>query len=422
MTEAGRSKFQIDLSWNVVGMAVVGISGILLNYFIARWYDTATLGVFNQVLAVYMFLSQLAVMGIHHSTLKHVAEYAEDGKAIGGIVLSGVALASASGVLIAGASLGCAGWVASLLESPAVGTGLWWATPGLLCFGVNKVLLGALNGRRHMRAFAICQALRFVGMLLGLAIGKALGLSAEYVPGVLSIGEGLTLVAALGAVSYDLDWPAFAAVKGWVQRHVAFGLKGFLSGLMLELNTRVDVLMLGWFATDSVVGGYSFASMVIGGFYMLLAVIRSQYNPLLVEMLAQGELDKLSALVKRGKKNTYIAIIAIGAISVGVYAFGIPLILADPILHESWIVYAILVAGIAAAAGYLPFNQILLQGGLPGWHTVMMFGIVAFNVVANAVLIRWFGAPGAAVGTALAIGFSVLVLRRMAHRLLGAQL
>ena len=45
--------------------------------------------------------------------------------------------------------------------------------------------------------------------------------------------------------------------RSWLKRHLAFGARGLMSGVFLELNTRIDVLAIGLFLSDTDVGTYS---------------------------------------------------------------------------------------------------------------------------------------------------------------------
>ena len=71
-------KFSRDLLWNYISLAFLSISGILINLIIAGRYGAETLGVFNQVYAVYIVVSQFSTGGIQYSALRHVAEHARD--------------------------------------------------------------------------------------------------------------------------------------------------------------------------------------------------------------------------------------------------------------------------------------------------------------------------------------------------------
>ncbi len=56
-------KHSSNVLWNIASYAVIAIAGLLLNFVVVFYYDVSVLGVFNQVFAFYIFLSQLAVGG-----------------------------------------------------------------------------------------------------------------------------------------------------------------------------------------------------------------------------------------------------------------------------------------------------------------------------------------------------------------------
>ena len=49
--------------------------------------------------------------------------------------------------------------------------------------------------------------------------------------------------------------------------------------VLIELNTKVDILMIGFFMGDYNVGIYSFAALFGEGFYQLLIVLQNVLNP-----------------------------------------------------------------------------------------------------------------------------------------------
>jgi O-antigen/teichoic acid export membrane protein len=219
-------------------------------------------------------------------------------------------------------------------------------------------------------------------------------------------------------VAAHLGRVARSELRRWIGEHLRFGIKGFMSGLLAELNTRVDVLILGYFAADSVVGAYSFAAILAEGLYQLLVVLRTNYAPVVIRLWAERDSSALLELVRRARDRTYLAAIALGAAAVAGYTLLVPLVTSDPALAESWPYFAVLVAGMVASAGYAPFQPLLLYAGLPGWHTILMTGIVGSNALANVAFIAAIGPLGSAAGTALAFILGVVLLRALAARLL----
>ena len=415
-------RFQQDVAWNMVGYALMGVCGILLNVLIGIFYDPATLGVFNQVFAIYILFSQFAALGIHYSTLKHVAEAGADARAsshvIAGTLIPTFILSLASTVVM----LACREWIGQLL-SEEVARGIAWASVGLFFFGINKVLLGAINGLNWMRAFAVLQALRPVLIVAGVMVMSAGGAPAESLPAAMSAAEAVLFAVCLGllVVRGYLKGP-FHDLLGWGLTHVNFGIRGFASGILVELNTRVDVLLLGYFSDNRTVGVYSFAAILAEGVYQILVVLRNVYSPLVVARRRERDEQALGRLIRRGKIGTYLATAVVGGAAILLYPVAIGLVGASANYARGWPVFATLMTGIVLIAGYVPFSNVLLLAGRPGMHTLLMLLVTVVNVAGNMLLIPFWGAQGAAVATAFSFVFLAGMLIVMARRTVGIRL
>ncbi len=420
--DAHPRRFQAALLWNIGSLAVLGVSGIALNVLIARLYDESALGVFNQALAAYIFFSQAAVGGLDRSALKEVAPHAHDRARVREIVVGclvpTLALSALTTILFWFARVPIAGW----LESPGTAEGIAAATPGLFFFAINKVLLATVNGLSRMRAFAVFQALRYVLILvalLGFALFDRERVQANRLAGVFSLAEGVLFLVLALEVWIQLHGPLLGAWRGWVRRHLDYGLKSVGSGVLLELNARVDVLMIGWFLSDAQVGVYTIAAMIAEGVYQLLVVLQNLYNPILARELAAHRLEALHATIQRGKWRTYAGMAAAGAIAVLVFPWVLPILTDKPGFAESLVPFRWLILGIVLSAGYIPFAQTLLMAGHPGTHTLYMVLTVLINVVGNALLIPHLGLAGAAISTANSMFLGVFVLRAFVQRRTG---
>jgi O-antigen/teichoic acid export membrane protein len=411
-------QFRADLVWNYASLAILGISGIAINVVIGLVYDPATLGTFNQVVAAYIVFSMLAAGGIHFSVLRAMASDGA-GRDAGADILRGALVPT---LLLSGLTtllfIALSSPVASWLESPPVTQGMRIAAPGLFFFALNKVLLAVVNGQRRMRAFAVYQSLRYLLILGGLLLAVGLEAPGEILPGIFSFGETLLFLALAADVSIRLPWWRPGSWRRWGGRHLLFGVKSALSGILLELNSRVDILMLGWFLADDKVGIYSFAALFAEGFFQLLVVLQNNYNPILARMVSEGRIAELESIVRRARRRTYAAMVLVGLAAIAVYPIALRVLTNKPEFEESRLPFTILVAGIVLASGYLPFQNALSMGNRPGWHTALIGMTVLFNGLANALLIPLWGIQGAAAATGLAFVFSVLVLRFFARRLL----
>jgi O-antigen/teichoic acid export membrane protein len=406
-------QFSRDVAWNVTSLVVAGACGIVFNYLIGLVYDDAALGAFNQVFAGYIVASQEAALGVHHSVLQRVAT-ADDPGERAAATSAGLLIALVIGVAVAIGFWASGPLVARLLGSDDVGLGMAWAAPALACFALDKVALGALNGLGRMRTYAVLFGGRFVLMLVGFAGCVAVDAPPSSLPVILTVAEAVTLAASLVAIRDLLRWPDELGRR--VRDHLGFGVRGVGSGVLVELNTRVDVLVLGYFTSDAVVGVFSFAAILAEGLFQVLIVLRNQYAPIATRLVASGERGELEALIRRGRARTYLAAIPLGAAAVGGYWLA-GAVLPAPIVAESWPYFAILIAGMVAVAGYVPFTTLLLLARQPGAYTLLVLGVVAVNAAGNVGLVAAIGPYGAPLGTGLAYlalaGGFVLTSRRL---------
>jgi len=409
-------KFSRDVSWNLASFVFLGLSGILLNIIVGRFYGAEILGVFNQVFAIYIFLSQLAVFGLRFSVLKHVAEFSDDQQACNAIISSAIAVSALCAGVVSGISWLLSDWFGSIFNSPRVAQGWLIVLPGFFCFALNKVLMGVLNGFREMKAYAFATGSRYilmVIMLIGCVLFKAPGYAITL---AISWGEIILLFALLWTTRrlYRPVW--ITRWSGWGRRHFVFGAKSFLSGTLAELNTRVDVIMLGYFTTDRAVGIYSMAALIVEGFMQVLIVVRDNLNPLLTKYATQNRKEELKQMTRRGLIILYPAVTLLGLIAVLVYPYFIKFFVADQEFLIGWLPFGILMAGLVLASGYLPFNMFLVQAGFPGLHTFFEIMIVGSNIVLNALFIPRWGLYGAAAATALSFILSVAYLKLLVKK------
>lgn len=419
-------KIKIDVLWNIGSLAIIAVGGFLINVLILVFYNADTLGAFNQVYAVFIVFSQFAAGGIHFSTLKYVAEYNEDPDEEPAIICSGLALTLVF-ALAASTTLWFSGrLIGSLLGSTAVTTGIPWAVPGLFLYAVNKTLISVLNGQQRMKLYAIFQALRPTLMIGAMAVAALLSCPGPALTFVFTFAEVILFVSMLISIARELRHSiAFARFRAWLFRHFNFGLKSFLSGVLFDLNTRVNVLLLGYFSTDSVVGIYSFAAMLAEGFFQLPFILRTNFNPLLVQFISTGKLVELEAFAKKGKWASYKIMAAVSVPAVVLYPLGIRLLSflgMKGAVVEAWPVFAILMAGILLSAGYLPFGTILQQAGRPGLNTLTIAGGFFFNVLGNILLIPVWLSDGAALAVSCSFVFFAALTWFYTRRTIGVSI
>ena len=403
------NKFSGDFIWNVMALGVTGVSGLLLNTVILAGSGKEALGVFNQVLAIFVIASQLTVFGVQFSVLKHCSWQQETKEECRRQTVSGLLLTLVISTVLAGILYFLAPDAARILKSSHIAPGVRIIAVGIVFFSMNKILASALNGLRHMKIFALTNASRFSGYLLLTLILMATGLHYQWFALAITATEIVIFGVLSGYVIRRVfplslrrgDHPA----RLW-REHLHFGARGFLSGFLIEANTRTDILMLGWLTSETLVGIYSFSAVFAEGFAQLITIMRNNLDPLLGKYFADGDCHGISGLGKKVRKYFYPLMLCGGLVLCLAFPVFLKLIpgTATSDWQSYWYVLLILVAGFVLISGYHCFIGIFIQGGRPGLFSGVMSVALGSNVILNLILIPRWGIYGAAVATALSYG------------------
>jgi O-antigen/teichoic acid export membrane protein len=405
-------KLSQDIAYSLCSFVVLALSGIVINITITALRDAAALGVFNLAYAVYIVASQIATWGLHYSVLRHGAYHADDARERSELL--GTAALCA---LVFGCFAACLLWwaqpmFARAFSSEAAGAAVAYSATGLVLFPLNKVLLAYLNALRRMRAYAVLQALRYILVMIGVAVVAASDWPAAAATVSFVVAEAVTCFLVLGFIARARlsQWPRFDAA--WCRRHLVFGSKSLPAGMFTEVNSRIDVLMIGVFLNDRAVGIYSFAAMLVDGAYHVLAMVRLNFNPVLVTALKRGDQERLRTLRSLSARYAVLSTLALSIGLVGAYLVADVWIVPGKGLAEGLPSLLILLLGLNLIATWIPFDNLMLVSGHPGFQTLQQMMAVAVNVAAAVWLLPLWGLAGAATGTALSYvtGIAVLIV------------
>ncbi|MBK8458512.1 MAG: oligosaccharide flippase family protein [Phyllobacteriaceae bacterium] len=408
-----------NLALTFLSFGFLAASGIVINLFVVVARDSASLGVFNQAYSVYIVASQIAVFGLQYSTMRsaafHENDRAELGRVLSGAAFPALLFGLAAAILVFLSEPLFAG----LLGSPQAGAAVAIAGLGLVFFPLSKVLISFINGVQHMAAFAILQALRY-SLVAGFAVGVAFSdLAFEYALYCFLVAELVTTVAAALYIVFGglCDMRQFGLAR--VREHLAFGARSLAVGIFGEINTRIDVLMLGVFLDDRAVGIYSFAALFLDGVSHALAMVRVNFNPFLVGALRDNAIDRARALLRKTKVRAPAAMFGISVLALAAFLAFAHLILPEKDLAGGVTSLIILLTSITLVSGFMPFDNIMLASGRPGYQTFQQMAAVGANIAGNLALIPLFGIEGAALGTAFGFVAGTALQIALTYRFLG---
>jgi O-antigen/teichoic acid export membrane protein len=414
-------KKNADFILNGVSFAVMGLSGILTIVLISKFYDKEYLGIFNLTYSIYILVSQFTGAGIHFSVLRHVSQFAENKEFTRTLLASGLASVTINGLFCITGLFFLKGIFSSFFDSGNVSDSLVMIMPALFFLAVNKVFLAFYNGAKKFKPLATINSLRGITLVLAVLFFVLKKVDGIYLPLILTISEvscGLVMIVyslVKGEVQFHLN----DDFKRWFKNHFAFGYKSLMGSVFIDVNTRVDVMILGYYATDKLVGIYSYPSMITEGFMQLPILIRTLINPDLTKYFSDTSNNAWKSFTKNWIKKTYLTLIPLGLLIVIAYPVIIYCLGIDNEYLNGLSPLAILIGGCILSAGYFPFLMIFNQTGHPYFQSALYFLIFLSNFLFNILLVPYWGMIGSALGTALSNIAYIFILKWMVKRQFG---
>ena len=413
------SKFNLDLLWNFSSFGLIAVLGILVNVVIAKTYGNDGLGVFNQVYAIYILLSQLAVGGVHLAVQRYIPIYANRVKERSTILFSSLLISGILSLIIISLAYTFYWVPGALLNSAQVEESYLLTMFGLLFFSFNKVLISFHNGLRNMKAYAVFQLLRYVFLMLGIICVVYLNLGIVYLASCLAISEVLLFIICfiytLKFITLQLNFSHF---NRWNKINFRFGNKALAGNFLLDVNTKVDVFVLGIFFSDAIVGIYSFAATFAEGFMLLPVLVRNNLNPILAKLKTKSNKQFVSKILKQSivKSFKFIGFFAL----LGIVFFPLVFFVFDINQNRliTWSVFSILVFCMGVSGGYQPLLMMLNQFGKPMQQTYLIILLFTSNLVLNLALVPLLGIAGSAIATGLVFILQIVLQKYFAKKYL----
>lgn len=405
MSILNKSKFNIDLIWNLGSFGFIALAGLLVNFLIIYFKGYDELGLFNQVYAIYIVLSQICVFGIHLAVQAFIPK--DQNENVQNLILSNsIFIVILVNILLISIFYLISINIKQFPLGKDVQNSLLFVFPALLFFSINKVILQFLNGKQLMKSFAIFNSLRYLCMLLLIFVLLKLSYNSIL---VFLIGEFLLTFFLF---VYVFKFFVFEIHKNLIKKILSFGKNVFWGNLFLDINSRIDVIILGVFLSNELVGVYSFVVIFYEGMLQILIVVRNNVNPIITKLYFNKSKAQLKRFINTTKKLTYKRYSILAILMLIIFPLFLLVIQENKYFWEMNILFGILMLSNILSAGYQPFFNYFNQIGQAKNQSVFYVVLFLSNLLINFILIPFFSIYGAAIG----ILFSNLIIILILHK------
>lgn len=386
------------LSGNMLGKVIA----FALNVVLTRGLGKVLYGLYTQGLTVLRICREVASMGIQNGLVRFGSPQYSGGQSskLKGTFLAGGSIGLLGGALVGGVLFVQAPWLANQVFNDSALVPVF----EVFAFGLPFYVFTYL-GSRMARALGVMRVDALLGSILQpslfLLFAGGLLLGAVDFRFILYAFLASTILAAAGALYaiYRLiptimveETPSFQ-----VRRLLRFSLP--MLGVTLA-NTGLaytDRIMIGILASSGAVGVYNAAATMAAQMQFALSSINASFSPVISNLYEQGRIEALDELYADTVRWVLIATIPIGVILVA-FSFPIMSIFGSEYVEGSALLQVLtgaylIITGVGSVGYMLQMSD----------HQDTVFAINASmavgNVVLNLVLIRLYGAMGAALAT-----------------------
>ncbi len=376
----------ITLARTVTGLAL-GLATVTL---IARLLGATGQGAYSLCVLLSTMGFNLLNLGLPQGSIFVAARAPERRAAVFAASLRWLAGAAAVAMVVA---LALTHAVTAFAAVPAAAIG--WGIAAVPLFFVNQHLNAFLQSANrfgatnlHLLAFQLCL---LAGVLIW--VGAAGGGVPEAV-GAYTMAQLISLVVTAWAAG-RLGWRWFAGGGGHWRASLHFGARQHLATIFAQLNTRLDLIFLGFLRPLQEVGGYALAATLIEKVWTIPFAVTLVLFP---KLSAIGDPDTHTGLAAAAARQV---LIVAGGLAFGlwlaIWAWG-SLWFGDEFASLPRLV-ALLGPGIVAGSHAKVTGSAIASKGYPGRNSLTAGAGTLCNIILNAALVPRYGPSGAAIAT-----------------------
>jgi O-antigen/teichoic acid export membrane protein len=386
----------------VIGMA----AGLLVSIFLGRTLGADGLGVINLANRVVSMLLVFTLFGMQQVLVKQIAIGFErkNWQLVSSSIFTSSIINGAIAAVLTIAGIAAAPYLSqNVFHAPELEIPLKIAFIVMLPQTFSRIFQAGLNGfRKIWQSNLVNETLSMwvIGILLLTLYFLKVEVNVVRVALVYAIGRVVV------TVSVFIYWKKIFHFKGkrnWIaQPMIKMALPLLLASTSALIATNADTIMLGWLSTTQDVGLYNVAARIALLVSFFLQVSNAALSPKLASLFADGRLKEIEQMVKR--VTGALIIIAGSSLLFFILAGKHILFLWGTEFSEAYLILVILGIGQFFNISTGCSGLLLIMCGHEKVHAHISLFFVILNLFLNYFLIKYYGAIGAAIATAITVG------------------
>ena len=385
-----------------VGTGINNVQRFLINLLLTRTLGTTLYGVYTYGTTLMAVSSVFTNLGTNQSLLRFIPEYEDDPANQNRIIGLASLTTLVASIVVAAVAFVAAPVITDLtLDNPMM-TDVIRLFAIALPFRELGETIGMvfqsieMQGHQMLTSSVGLQVFRLAAIAVAIALGATfIGIiAAMVVAWVLAFGFGLLLL--FSRTSFR---PTFGkSSKDELVEFYDFSVPLTLTQAGSVLQSRVDILMVGFFLSGSAVGIYNVAAVLSRFLSMPLTGFSQLFPPIASGLYARGEIAELESMYSQITRWSF-TLSLLPSIAVMIYADEALSIFGEEFAAGSGVLILFVLAQLTNA-GVGPSGYVLMMTNHQYLSMIDEWGLGVSNVVFNYFFITNFGIIGAALATA----------------------
>lgn len=406
----GTNKTIRDIQWSFLSLATSSLAHLLLRMVLGKELGPKGLGTYTLVFTIYMFGMQFAAFGYGSALTNYIAKYKNDTSKIKEYISSGVIGSIASGSIMGILLYSLSEFISTNFFHIPEMVALLKITA--VCFpfiAIQKATTGSLNGFRKMNHFAMVNILQNTLILL-ISILLVFFFKMQVTGAVIGFVVPTVVVGVVSLlyIRKSFFFPSRLVLSSVLREITWFGFYVVLGNSVSMINTQIDSLLIGRFMSETDVGYYATAVIIMQSLTLLPSAVQTVTNPAISTYYGKREYSKIKELVK----NTMLKIFAIEFVFLlflAIFGKYILIIVFSEEFTPAYTPMLILSIGYLMYSPWSSVGTVFASIGKVNLSFKLNGLCAMLNTILNLLLIPKFGLIGAASATTFSLTVTFVV-------------
>ena len=393
---------------------------LILRLLIGHYWGKEDLGLYSVAITINYILLLLGSLGIPQAAVKFISEKKGDIQHQQEIVT--ITLITA---VLGGIAMGVALYPLSFLSAkiwkmedlPGLVVIFLLGLPFSLAF---QAVLSVLNGLRELKYYSFFNTHNAILIFLFTIMAALLHLPIRYAVWSFLVANVVSTLVSLWTLRHHLRFKSLSRLAKLTSELLRFGIKLMAANSVHIVNTRADLLLVGYFLGKASTGDYSIASALARILLLIPGAVQVITYPMTSELFSTCEKERASRFINRSAFYSFVLLSFLGVMIIfycddflrSYYPKFLPAVVPLRILTLFFIFYGTTVSIGGVFASYSR-PDIALKLAM-----VSMIVNLSFNLL---FIPRW-GIKGAALATGLALWIFVPFYPFLLKKIIGIRI